>query len=798
MTDIRSNSRYYDRLYRKLTALRDQSARGFDNPFRASMSMTVAKQSWIKQFLTDQIAMIEATFVIPTEFPALNLDQPNSWRNYDIFTTPLKRRVGVQLPTGLVIISPYDMSSRDSSHHGVFKVIRTGAPATDGRIRTYHVARLRDNSNSSLATTRYAEKLYIPYALLCEYKGMLAALNRMQTQHAGVMARGEVRFEHLYNYAKQDYPAFVFPDLPSGTTPSRRGELSAKLLGTRLMESKLSSTYGTAVQFGAITNTYMGVLFNQALTNGSVQDGERRRDYDRMLAKLIEHSRNMSAHFFHRFYGEYTGNMQDPMETRILAHTRGYTSKEDIAWLKQEVATRKQRYSDLTYTIKHARKLIASGDMQAFTQWMTRSRWSDVRANLEIIRSYREFSSYYDHANYDNLYYDNGVHAEALQNTFVAFFERLVRVPYGFFAEHDRRIFPRSMGSVVVSGVSRQGDVTDRIILPPWHEERITEIDGVQYMVHLLHTWSDGSRRFYPEPPAIGGYHSSKNLVGFMKTAMEPPYLGMELEIGLQGMEGDSPRHNVARQLKAAVNYSTDSLMYACCENDGSIGYGFEIVTGHTGLDVHQERIAKMLPVIDANFNDDGRQGLHVHICKQGASLQHQARMDKFVHSTANAKLIRDIARRDANNYNRQHSNKNSIAKLVEIARGVVRHYRDADPKARMRKLREHKASMSQSLCHERYDMLNFKNEHTIEFRMFRTSKDLTEVMACLEFAYNLWHFCKERRNDELFTPMFLNHINDKRRRKETKHLRKYLANLGHAVYQSNPNKQAATTAVAA
>lgn len=274
------------------------------------------------------------------------------------------------------------------------------------------------------------------------------------------------------------------------------------------------------------------------------------------------------------------------------------------------------------------------------------------------------------------------------------------------------------------------------------------------------HEENDEQEEEDDEDHIIGDYHDSKSVVGHIPSAYDKRkpriLLGMELEVEVNE---DYSRNDKAEELYEEIKYVADHNgnmhQYCFIEHDGSLNHGFEIVTGYTGLDVHAKQLEFFKkPWRGVRSHDTRTCGLHVHIDKKGVSLFHACKMVFFINDSNNQKLIKDIARRANADY-AQIKNK----------------------KASYQWLKRAKASGSplNYLNEERREALNFQNEDTIEFRLFKGTLRYETIMACLEFTYATWFFTRDTGVNELTTPNFINFICRPENRESTKFLRAYL-----------------------
>ena len=275
------------------------------------------------------------------------------------------------------------------------------------------------------------------------------------------------------------------------------------------------------------------------------------------------------------------------------------------------------------------------------------------------------------------------------------------------------------------------------------------------------------------EDRIIGEYHDSKRVLGHIPSKYDaykspdrpsqPILLGLELEVevGEDYSCGDK-----AEELYDAIKYVTDSKgnthQYCFAERDGSLNHGFEMVTGYTGLDVHAEQLQFFkAPWRNVRSHDTRTCGLHVHIDKAGMSLFHACKMVFFVHDSNNQKLIKDIARRANADY-AQIKNKKASYQWLKRAKSS--------------------GNPLNYLNEDRREALNFQNDNTIEFRMFKGTLRYETIMACLEFTYATWFFCRDTGITELTTANFIDFISQPQQREHTKFLRTYLRDKGYSL----------------
>jgi len=279
----------------------------------------------------------------------------------------------------------------------------------------------------------------------------------------------------------------------------------------------------------------------------------------------------------------------------------------------------------------------------------------------------------------------------------------------------------------------------------------------------------------------IGNYHSSRHSLGHIPSAYDdrkPRVLvGMELEMEISTAYDLDDK---AEELKDAIGTVKDAngrlRDYCLLEHDGSLSNGFEMVTGYTGLDIHAKQLAWFKnKFIGAKSHNTSTCGLHVHICKADMSMLHAAKMILFINDPLNIDLIKCIARRDSSGYSKFQDKQGDKSWLRDAMRS-------GDTKARQLR----------NINSDRYEALNFQNDKTVEFRLFRGTLKYTTIMACLEFAWITWFFARDTSQAQLTTQNFLKYICLQNNLRDTAHLRAYLIDKGYTLPFQAKNNQAA------
>lgn len=187
-------------------------------------------------------------------------------------------------------------------------------------------------------------------------------------------------------------------------------------------------------------------------------------------------------------------------------------------------------------------------------------------------------------------------------------------------------------------------------------------------------------------------------------------YYGVEMEVE---SSGDSWGINdIIYQIKNLSN--NENLFYI--KTDCSLNCGFEIVTHPCTLNYHKD----MFPwdnletrLEEEDCDGDTRScGLHIHVSKRIFSSLDLIKLALFVFHNNNIPNIETIARRKYNTYCHKKNIENS-------------------PKKNLR------------YSNSRFEAVNFSNEKTVEFRMFKGTIRKNVVIASLEFVESVTNFIK-------------------------------------------------------
>jgi hypothetical protein len=264
----------------------------------------------------------------------------------------------------------------------------------------------------------------------------------------------------------------------------------------------------------------------------------------------------------------------------------------------------------------------------------------------------------------------------------------------------------------------------------------------------------------------IGSRHSSKHDLCRIPSVYDQRkprvLLGLELEMEISDNYDLDDRAGLLLNSVNPCYAEGNTYTYALCEEDCSIDRGFEMVTGYTGLDVHAHQLQFFKERFKgATSHNTSTCGLHVHICKSDMTTLHASKMVLFINDPANHDLVYALARRDESSYCKIYDKKSDKSWIKNAL------------------LRTKRKDQIQSLNPDRYEALNFQNEKTVEFRLFKGTLKYETIMSCLEFTFATWHFCRDASTNQLTTAGFLEFICRPENRKDSRFLRTYLVEKG-------------------
>lgn len=314
---------------------------------------------------------------------------------------------------------------------------------------------------------------------------------------------------------------------------------------------------------------------------------------------------------------------------------------------------------------------------------------------------------------------------------------------------------------------------------------------------------------FPPGSEIIGGYHSSKSLVGHIPSMYDRSIgsrdgsllLGMELEVELKNQSVN--RKGTASEVFKIMGVYKDEKTgkahrYCATEHDGSLANGFEIVTAYTGLDVHEKQLSalKAEPFKGKlRSHDTTTCGLHVHIDRLDMTPLHAEKLNRFINAKENRALVLAIARRYG-----EGAGYAIISEKKDGGKAIIRYLKssvlsstshkaaatlfdkrpDGRPRIKLEALRPYyRHAQMNTVDRARYQAINFTNEHTIEYRLFRGTLKFETIMSCLEFTRLTWLFCRDFGITDMTIPKFIEYMMRHQNSIQSKYLRPFLVAKG-------------------
>lgn len=189
-----------------------------------------------------------------------------------------------------------------------------------------------------------------------------------------------------------------------------------------------------------------------------------------------------------------------------------------------------------------------------------------------------------------------------------------------------------------------------------------------------------------------------------------PILFGVELEYEVgeatnKRMEGNPRGHRIQVAERLEPTFSE----FAICKHDGSMDNGIEIVSIPMSLDAHKEQWKPFFDVAKENsLLVKTNCAMHVHVSREYLTPLHIGQMLAFIHNKANAGLIKAIAGR---------------------ARPVYTGHRGHYSEIPAKKVTDVKYHL------DRYSALNLRGAHTIEFRFFKSTLDISRMIQNIEFC---------------------------------------------------------------
>lgn len=273
-------------------------------------------------------------------------------------------------------------------------------------------------------------------------------------------------------------------------------------------------------------------------------------------------------------------------------------------------------------------------------------------------------------------------------------------------------------------------DTEDGAVCPSCFEELYVRCDDCGHYFHHEHvhcmdedTYCDRCYDAHTEELQLESY-GYKPSPYFFKTASDtekPLFFGVELEYSHDSFP------DASENLEAARHYLNEQVNNFYFKEDSSLTQGFEAVSHPRTLQSWNDQQDNIRRFFDtASHLSTLDDGLHIHVSRKGMSDPHMARLEIFAAVCQDQWQI--IARRPSCHWAQYHRKPESGEEIKNMY----------------------------SPYNSRYRALNWRNNATVEFRIFRTTADTQEFYAALEFCHAAYTWTK----NSVFMLQLLNHEN--------------------------------------
>lgn len=249
--------------------------------------------------------------------------------------------------------------------------------------------------------------------------------------------------------------------------------------------------------------------------------------------------------------------------------------------------------------------------------------------------------------------------------------------------------------------------------------------------------WHEGHGEYYCEycyPQAdsiIAEWHEHKqdDIVFYKADSEDKPkfYFGIELEIDKR--RSDYNYNNETAETIREEHFEANEMYF---EEDGSLWGGFEIITQPMSYEFileNKDRFADLFNYLDLRGytgEDNSSAGLHFHISNDNITDEHIHQIIYFLEN--NLADIHKLSRRpgDLNRYANSYcfDSLNDHIRVKENEGGAL----DYNEVIRLYEKKNY----------SRYHILNTTNEHTIEFRFFKSTLNIDHFIGSIQFINTL------------------------------------------------------------
>ena len=237
----------------------------------------------------------------------------------------------------------------------------------------------------------------------------------------------------------------------------------------------------------------------------------------------------------------------------------------------------------------------------------------------------------------------------------------------------------------------------------------------------------DGSYRTYPDyddeygeldcyefaPEEQWGYETKKK--GRTSSPVNGQlYYGLELEYEIKDNSYDD---DTIERLKDTAH----ELEFGAC-SDGSLRNGLEFKSKPLCISLAKKRAMELINKVKSDITSKPSCGIHVHISKQGLTLLQIGLIQDFIYNSHNDGFLNALSGRSPNTYCQRDGGYSKTSRLRKYALTKTKINKDGKG----------------FRGGEKYEALNFQHNHTIEFRLFRSSVREHRVIGRIEFVQAL------------------------------------------------------------
>lgn len=225
-------------------------------------------------------------------------------------------------------------------------------------------------------------------------------------------------------------------------------------------------------------------------------------------------------------------------------------------------------------------------------------------------------------------------------------------------------------------------------------------------------------------------------------------FFGLEIEVQLR-----AESKKTCKEIAYHINKDSNGFLY--CKYDSSVDNGFEIVShpvtfnAFKNMDL-QKYFLKHRSDVKAYYTRSC--GMHVHMNRTAFNDLTLWKFALMINEYS--KLTKTISqRRNESEYDSWANFK--MSQSNDIKADAVQKYKRIKDK----QLTENRKYKAISRVGDRYQVVNLRNEKTIEVRSFKANMDETSFRKNVEFLNSLFWFCKDSTPNQLSVENFLNFV---------------------------------------